>query len=1141
MMRVFSRNSGSKKPEAENSSPFKRQQSRRLRISDLSSSHNDDDYDLYKTGRQGQGVKQQRRASLSSAPQHQRLKQQGPSCMTPKRRSSLSNVSQLQVPITPDMQSARSSAATKLAARSPKKKTNYVFGSNGEGQRLDRAQRSPARMRRASLGYVSQEKSPQKYMVQTSPKNKFMSRGTAPSMQSPVRGPRQPRRASLSHVPQSQSAQTQQARASAASKLAAQSPKSKKGKITFPLKVVSPKSPKKIQRRASLTHVQSEERLDVPKLVSPHKTAGSKFDHGIQARAEKTSPNATKSPAARSSFVARCVDAFSKTTDPSHNDPRRGPTDGMPTPSPASRSQLRKTGSARRITAPSDSRVPHGISATPFSSPGKKSALNRVQDSPRSSGSRSSASRQISGKSTPRSMPAPPLSPGERPKSPRRRQTAPKSAGPRPNTTRRIPPHGMPTAPLSPGERSKASRGMQAAPQSAGPRYNAGRRVSAPSADGGHRGLPTAPPMTPVRNDRRTRDAQKEEGPARPESAKDHATSSKSESSPLTPANRQNRHGVTSSGKTPRRSNLQPVPSTKSSKTNAISLWEASPKLPKWPPENADKVNEVMKTPGVKLSPIEQRINREHIIGETEGLLLVSETEPSTEEFNANNSRLYEYARRCHWEKVAEELRLFPRDAKCVDEDDGTTALHLAVMSRSNPSVRDGVLGNLKPAPIELIEQLVIACPEAAITRCGSKKYTPLTYACLVLHQGYHMADSAEMVRILLNHAPQCAYCFTDDGFSALDVHILSFSRFQKANDGNHKNVFDGGNLSTAVLQALLTEKPDLAEARPYKNKFRGPIELLYRSNLEEFKYIRNGDGRLREFIDKSSHSTSDSDWWAWKWVALILKFAPRPADQTRTEGPFLALHAAASLVGCPLPVLSIAAHTYPQQLVEPDSKGTLGNLPLHEVCSWVCDKEIISGDPFSMRRKAMAIQCLLEEYPKAAKIKNKMGETPLQLAIESCTLWGGGLELLVEANAEALVVPRKLRDCSDDNEMLLSRPIYEDDNESVDESDWVDPLRAVEGMYPFMVAAVAAYVPADYLDAPSFVFSDRSPEQRKLDLETKDLESIRSIFGLLRAKPGALGMYKPAGREAGGACISLASDVSEYTEVTFEDSLALH
>jgi hypothetical protein len=294
-------------------------------------------------------------------------------------------------------------------------------------------------------------------------------------------------------------------------------------------------------------------------------------------------------------------------------------------------------------------------------------------------------------------------------------------------------------------------------------------------------------------------------------------------------------------------------------------------------------------------------------------------------------TKLYEYARNCQWDDVTRELRENPRDAKCVGEKDGTTALHLAVMSRSNPNLRDGKMGEeYQSAPLSLIEQLIQAAPEAAIIRCARKRYTPLSYACLVADRGYSMDDAAEMVEILLKHAPDSAFVFTDDGFSALDVHILSYSRFHKQKE----EVYSGGRTSTVVLRTLLAQQPSLAKARVYRNKIRGPIELLYRCNTEEFRDALEEETGLVDdavLIAKKQKQRFGSvmsvltDWWAWKWALVLLKFASLPGQKAGTM--FQAVHAAARMVGCPLPIIALAVNTFPLQVTERDPRNDLYNV----------------------------------------------------------------------------------------------------------------------------------------------------------------------------------------------------------------------
>jgi hypothetical protein len=481
---------------------------------------------------------------------------------------------------------------------------------------------------------------------------------------------------------------------------------------------------------------------------------------------------------------------------------------------------------------------------------------------------------------------------------------------------------------------------------------------------------------------------------------------------------------------------------------------------------------------------------------------------------DSGQTRLYEYARICDWDMVSKECGEKPWTAKYISEKDGTTALHLAVMSRANPMMRDGALGEFQPAPMCLIEQLIVACPEAAIIRCTSKRYTPLSYACLVADTGYNMDDSADMVRIILRHSPHSALVFTDDGFSALDVHILSYSRLHQEKEEVYSST---GRSSTVVLCTLLEENPSLALARSYGNRVRGPVELLYRCNLNEFKeasgedIARAGKNRILNRQARSSVFSTLSDWWAWKWALSLLKVSSLLEDDDAEElPPFAAVHAASQLVGCPIPLLALAIDAYPEQVKTRNPRNGLHNCPLHEVCSWVTDDLLINGDPFVLKRKKKAIAMLLEAFPKAARMTNNLGETPLQLAIETCTPWDS-LEALVRACPKALTIPRCLELCRDDSPLMKAVAFHDDDLGSVgsDEDEWVaESIDAVEGMYPFMVAGALSHVSERRNHAPSFVFQDLDRGKHEKNLQNKDLESLRSIFGLLRAKPEALALF---------------------------------
>ncbi|KAL7571965.1 hypothetical protein ACA910_001627 [Epithemia clementina (nom. ined.)] len=466
-----------------------------------------------------------------------------------------------------------------------------------------------------------------------------------------------------------------------------------------------------------------------------------------------------------------------------------------------------------------------------------------------------------------------------------------------------------------------------------------------------------------------------------------------------------------------------------------------------------------------------------------------------------NMSLLYILARCCDWQAVLEEVKFSPRDAKVVSEKDGTTALHLAVMSRTNPMMRDGKAG--EPAPMEVIEALVQACPEAAIIRCSKKRYTPLCYACLVADVNYDMEDCARIVEMLIKYAPHSPFVFTDDGFSALDIHILSYSQLHK----HKEEMGGGGKSSTVVLETLLNGEPSLADARVYRNKIRGPLELLYRCNIDEFKEMveKQEELELNEEHDHERIEAVLSDWWAWKWTLMLLKFASISAGQDIT--PFKPVHAAARLVGCPLPVLALSVNTYPKQVSERDPTGDIYNLPLHEVCSWRADSENVAGDPFIATRKFKAMRMLLEQFPEAARMTNNCGETPLQLAVETCTPWHGGLEALVEACPKALKFPRKLR--ITDNGLALAVANHSAiDSVATNDSDEPDPLEPMENMYPFLVAAVLGGVSRNKM-RPPVSFSDQMAKEHYANLERKDLQAVRAVYGLLRARPEVLAKYR--------------------------------
>lgn len=324
----------------------------------------------------------------------------------------------------------------------------------------------------------------------------------------------------------------------------------------------------------------------------------------------------------------------------------------------------------------------------------------------------------------------------------------------------------------------------------------------------------------------------------------------------------------------------------------------------------------------------------------------------------------------------------------------------------------------------------------------------------------------------------------------------MSYSQMQRRRFGGgngekvKKALIPGDLASTIVLKTLLSEKPSLAKPRTYQNNIRGPLELLYRCNMLEFKQAADGE------VD----AVLLRDWWAWEWALLILEYGMQDEKSKTAESPFRVLQATAQHVACPSAILHLAITLHPEQVSSRDPKDDRYNMPIHDVASWCVDQEIISGDQFILRRKVRAMSLLLEKYPEGARSTNNFGETPLELAIESGTPWNPGLVMLVRACPKALKFPKQPRKNSETNTDHLKE---EDDEDGDDDDD------SAAGMFPFMVAAVFDRVPESEVQDLSFLHSDLTAEELKQGIAKKDLESLRAIYGLLRARPDSLAQYR--------------------------------
>ena len=443
--------------------------------------------------------------------------------------------------------------------------------------------------------------------------------------------------------------------------------------------------------------------------------------------------------------------------------------------------------------------------------------------------------------------------------------------------------------------------------------------------------------------------------------------------------------------------------------------------------------------------------------------------------------KLYRHAKEQAWEKVASDCLRFPREASYVSPDDGTTALHLVVMSIVGYSISESEpVEHPAPAPLALVECLLQVCPESAKIVCQINSYTPLAYACLVTGEDCYLEDNNGVVRLFLKYCPECTSILTAGGLSVVDVHIVSYSQAMsgREEEGTHLS----GRTSTVVLRTLLENNPGLAQVRISCDKVGGPIEILYRCNSQAFLKLVAQYENKESSPDRARAKSGDTDdnrksviaqisqWWVWRWNVMILKYSTLPRKKKGAR--FLALQAAAGLVGCPLPILVLALSVFPDQIKAKDeTHGNDGNLPLHSVCSWPSEKEdSVSTDPVIASRKSMAISALLQRYPYAAFICNQHYQTPLDLAIASGTTWDGGVCKLVRAYPAAVSI-----------------------------------RNADTGLYPFMAAAAAAAsYSAENNQVPSLL-AKRSLMTHSINMAKRDLQVVQMIYGLLRADPAVL------------------------------------
>ena len=370
------------------------------------------------------------------------------------------------------------------------------------------------------------------------------------------------------------------------------------------------------------------------------------------------------------------------------------------------------------------------------------------------------------------------------------------------------------------------------------------------------------------------------------------------------------------------------------------------------------------------------------------------------------------------------------------------TPLHLAVTlnNHSNDnSSRDAT-------KIEVVKTLLEVFPKAASIQCVCRGFTPLMYSCIVQSEN-DIITTAAIVKLLLEHNPSCFHMISNEGQSALDIHIITMSRLQQRMNMEQQRIFSTDKSATrakqfsnrfcAVIKALTEfQGAELCHLIP------ATLDLLYSCNAlaigelvseeEEFEVMsmkpskhrkgRSSNEAPRLFnenrvdactLGRSTNLAHNYRGWLWECVLTVLRSYHAYSSQNKLVAsvalpPFDAVHTASQIPDFPLVFTLLLLKAYPKQVstrlrhqnariqennhnaARGDKTGGIG-LPLHSVASWETTDDMVA-------RKSMTLTQLLTEYPAGALVKNHNHQTPLSIALETGTSWYHGVRSLTSA-----------------------------------------------------------------------------------------------------------------------------------------------
>ena len=339
------------------------------------------------------------------------------------------------------------------------------------------------------------------------------------------------------------------------------------------------------------------------------------------------------------------------------------------------------------------------------------------------------------------------------------------------------------------------------------------------------------------------------------------------------------------------------------------------------------------------------------------------------------------------------------------NEEGGESAAADATSATGTTTPPSSALSRLR-----VIKKLVRAHPRAISMRDTIRGYTPLAYACCARALDLvTLTEDAQIVEVLLDAAGSHVLTIpipvstsirggaapsmsttTQRDCSPLCLHILTVSFLASCTTLTSSTATHGPAITTAVLEALA--------AHATRAALEQALETLYVCNTHVIlQMVADADARARRNklrFGRQTSSTVDHDCWIWDWVLTLLRFIHKSnCHSHHVRRPFQALHVAAQVTDCPTPFVSLAMRAFPAQVRALD-QATL-QLPHHMVASWYINGSDGIGAgagldasshgavpiaPRSTCRQAMALSALTTEFLAALAMKNKSGQTPVEL-----------------------------------------------------------------------------------------------------------------------------------------------------------------